>query len=209
MKRVFSFILGAVLLSVAMAVDLPDSAKLTLVSDTGVILGVGDVAEGRLTLTLEAGSEGFITLLIEGADGTVLALDGILTATGQVLITSEGQVEDLAASTVAAGGSVAVSFEERIAQGVEDITALPQPAQDGIAKAISNHEQAMLNAEEGKAHAGEGKPDTEPGDEADGDTEEDTEAGVEAEVGVGVSAGVGAETGVEAGANAGAGANLP
>lgn len=196
MTRVFSFILGALLLSMAWAVDLPDNARLTLVSDNSVVLGVGVLEDGKLTLTLEAGAEGFITLLIEGADGTIVSLEALLTATGQVLLTVEGGVEDLAVSAVAAGGEVVVAFEDRIAQGVKDITALPQPAQDGIAGAISNHEEAMVNAEEGKAHAG-GKA----GGEADG--EADVDADPEADAGADAEAKGGAETGAEnAGANA-------
>lgn len=205
MTRVFSFILGALLLATASAVELPDNARLTLVSDTGVVLGVGALEDGKLTLTLEAGAEGFITLLIEGVDGTIRSIDGLMTATGQVLLTVEGEVEDLAASTVEAGSEVVVAFEDRIAHGVEDITALPQPAQDGIAGAISNHEEAMVNAEAGKAHAG-GSPEGEADGEAGGDT--GSEAGADVETEAGAEAGdddSGAEVDVEIGVDVGIG----
>src|SRR5690606_31227161 len=112
MIRVLSAVVVALMLALASAVDLPDRARLTLVSADGVVLGIGEMESGRLTLTLEAGAEGAITLLINAADGTVLALEAELTASGQVLVTSEDGVEDLALATVAAGGEVILAFRE-------------------------------------------------------------------------------------------------
>lgn len=156
MKHVFSFIVGAVLLSTVWAAGLPNDSRLTFLSDSGIVMGVGVLHEGKLTLTLQGGFDGFITLLIEGADGTVVSQRGLITASGQVLLTTDGAVEDLAQLTEAAGGELNVTFEDRIAQGVKDIAALPEPAQAGIAGAISNHAEAQKKAAEGKAHAGVG-----------------------------------------------------
>lgn len=187
------------LLSTAWAIDLPNNGRLTVVSETGLVLGTGGVSDGRLTLTLEVGAEGFVTLLIEGSDGTILSLEGVVTASGQVVLDVDGEFQDLSAITVAAGGSAEVAFEDRIAHGVEDITQLPQPAQDGIAGAIANHEAAMENAAEGKAHAG-GNANAGSGGDDDQPEEADPETGGEVGVQVGLEVGVGASAGSQ-GAN--------
>lgn len=183
MKRVLSIIAVALFLSAASAVSLPDNAQVTLISESGVVLGFGTIAEGDLSLTLELGAEGFVTLLVEGADGTVVTVDGLLSSSGQVILTGEAGFEDLAETVVAAGGEVQVTFEDRIAA---DVDSLPQEAQDGIAGAAANYQEALESAAEGRAQAGAGADgEANVSENSEGRSDADADFEVDAEVGVG------------------------
>ncbi|MEX2534188.1 MAG: hypothetical protein WD273_01195 [Trueperaceae bacterium] len=205
MTRVFSFILTLLVLSTAWAFTLPEHARVTLISESGVVLGVGEITNGDLSLTLEAGANGFVTLLLEGVDG-IVSLEGVVTAGGQVLLTSKGEFEDLVATVEAAGGEAMVAFEARIAQGVDDVSNLTDEAQAGIDGAIENFGAATDAAAEGRANAGaagaagETRTGVDVDAEAEGriavgaDNSEDGRAEAEGSVEVGVGIGVGVGT---------------
>lgn len=125
--RLVSIVLVALVFSSAAAVDLPDYARLTLVSEDGVVLGVGQIADGDLTLTLQGGADGLVKLLIVADDGTILALDAMVTDSGSVMITQENSFEDLAMAVRAAGGAALVSYEEPIAPDLGNDTAVDTP----------------------------------------------------------------------------------
>lgn len=140
MKRISFVLVTALLLGTVGAEPFPDSGRVTLISDSGVVLGVGELEGGNLELSVDASASGFVTVLLEGEDGSVVSVDGMVTAEGQILLMSEGELEDFGASVEASGGSVAVTFEE-----------LPTEAQDGMAGAEANFEAAMENAAEAGA----------------------------------------------------------
>src|SRR5690606_4246776 len=110
-SRLLTSIVAAATLSVALAIDLPTHASLTLVSSDGVVLGVGQVAGGDVILTLQAGAAGDVKLLIVGDDGEILAFDAVITERGEVMVVRGEIVEDLAAAVRARGGSVLVTIE--------------------------------------------------------------------------------------------------
>jgi hypothetical protein len=191
MKRILSIITAALLLSAAAAVPLPDNAQVTLISESGVVLGFGTIVEGQISLTLELGARGFATLLVEGADGTVITIDSLLSSSGQVILTGEAGFEDLAESVAAAGGRLQVTFEDRIAA---DVDSLPQEAQAGIAGAAVNYQNALEAAAEGKAGVKAGV-DGEATASESSEGRSDAGAEVDVEIGVGIGVGIGIGSG--------------
>ncbi|MEX2536701.1 MAG: hypothetical protein WD273_13985 [Trueperaceae bacterium] len=179
MKRILSIIVTALFLTTASAVELPDNAQVTLVSESGIVRGFGTIVEGDLSLTLEMGAEGFVTLIIEAANGTVVTVDGLVSSSGRVILTGDAGFEDLAETVVAAGGEVQVTFEDRIAADVE---SLPQEAQDGIAGAASNYAEAQEKAAEGQVQA-----------EASASAGENAEGNANADVNIDVEVGAGSD----------------
>jgi hypothetical protein len=167
----------------------------TLISESGVVLGFGTIVEGQVSLTLELGARGFATLLVEGADGTVITIDSLLSSSGQVILTGEAGFEDLAESVAAAGGKLQVTFEDRIAA---DVDSLPQEAQAGIAGAAVNYQNALEAAAEGEAGVKAGVNAGVDGEATASESSEgrsDAGAEVDVEIGVGIGVGIGIGSG--------------
>ena len=120
-SRLLATLVAAVLISGAFAIDLPEHARLTLLSSEGVVLGVGQVTNGDLSLALQSGAKGDVKLLIVGADGDVLAFDAVLTESGSVMLAQGDSWADLAEAVRASGGEAQVWFEApaRERQGTE------------------------------------------------------------------------------------------
>lgn len=198
MKRILFIITTALLFSVASAVSLPENATVTLISEGGVVVGIGELVEGDLSLTLEVGANGFVSLLIEGEGGASVTLDGLVNGDGEVLVVSDGDFVGLSAEVEEAGGRADVAFSERIAQGLAEDAELPTEAVDGIATATENQAAALENAADGQANAGgsvdvEAEGSAETGDESSAAGAANADASVELDVNIGEDA---AEDGV-------------
>lgn len=151
MKHILITLATALFVTVASAVTLPEDASVTLTSDAGAVIGVGEITDGDLNLTIETGANGFITITFEGEDGAVVTFDGMIDADGKLLLVNEDELTDLATNVEEAGGEPEIEFEEDIAV---DVTSLPEEAQAGIAQAAENQAEAAENATEGEAQAG-------------------------------------------------------
>jgi hypothetical protein len=188
MKHMLTIAIAALLLAAASAAALPENATVTVIGEAGVEVGTGVIVDGILSVSLDAEASGYVTVRIETDDGLVLEVDGVIDAEGelQLLIEAEpidpGDIElivDLPEPTPIGG----------IGRGVEDIESLPQPAQDGMARAAENRAAAREKAAEartrGRGHEG---ADGHPGLGA----ERRAGGRVDAEAGVGLRIGIGA-----------------
>lgn len=93
-------------------------SRLTLVTSNGErIVGVGQVEDGRLTLTLESEFEGIAVLVVERADGRLETVDVLVESDGRIMLGEEGEFSELEQSLVATGLDLTVGRQPVTAEG--------------------------------------------------------------------------------------------
>jgi hypothetical protein len=98
--------------SSALAWSWDAGTRLTLVTSNGErIIGVGAVDETRVALTVSSGFAGFAVLVVEATSGALSTFDVVIDADGSILISDDGDFQDLRQSVDDAGLAYHVASE--------------------------------------------------------------------------------------------------
>jgi hypothetical protein len=98
--------------STALAWSWEAGSRLTLVTSNGErIIGVGAVGDGQLAMTISSGFSGFAVLVVEGVSGSLATFDVVVDADGSILISENGDFQDLRESVAEAGLGYRVAAE--------------------------------------------------------------------------------------------------
>jgi hypothetical protein len=98
--------------SSALAWSWDAGTRLTLVTSNGErIIGVGAVDERQVALTVSAGFSGFAVLVVEATGGALSTFDVVVDADGSILISDNGDFQDLRQSVDDAGLAYRVASE--------------------------------------------------------------------------------------------------
>lgn len=111
MKRSALVIVALAGLCVAAAGGPPEPASVVCFGDEGGLVGTGSIRDGRWGLELDAGASGFVRIVIAGADGRVLRLQGVLPPGGPLHLVLPGGLTP--ASTFAARHALAYQAHAR------------------------------------------------------------------------------------------------
>lgn len=83
------------LAAVALASSLPQSGTVVVTNDSGAQVGTGTIAQGQLTLTLDAGTSGLVTLTVTASNGETETFQAMVDASSQVTVVHDGSFEKL------------------------------------------------------------------------------------------------------------------
>lgn len=92
----------AMLGTVAFAQSLPQSGMIVVTSN-GTTVGYGDIENGTMSLELNAGVTGALTINITDPNGTQTVVNASVGASGSITVTAGGQQQDLASYVKSAG----------------------------------------------------------------------------------------------------------
>ncbi len=95
----------------ALAASLPSSGTVTVKNDSGIQVGTGTIANGKLSLSLASGTSGFVTITVTSANGSSQSYEAMVKAGGQVTVVNSGQLSDLS-SFAKTGGVDSVDVSE-------------------------------------------------------------------------------------------------
>lgn len=83
------------LAAVALASSLPQSGTVVVTNDSGTQVGTGTIAQGQLTLTLDTGTSGLVTLTVTASNGETETFQAMIDASGTVTVVHDGSFEKL------------------------------------------------------------------------------------------------------------------
>lgn len=185
MRKFVIMLVAVMLLGGASALELPFQGDFVLTVD-GVVVGTGELDEGKLKIQLADGTLGFDgVLVVVGDDGVVMEYEVSVGADGSVLLW--GSLVDLNQAVIDAGGEVHVEYDledtdvedanEDLLEATEEAAeALEDAAERAAEEAQDALEHAAEQAERDAEDAAEAAEDVE---EADADDEESADDGAE------------------------------
>jgi hypothetical protein len=155
MKKLLLTLFLTLGLSTAVAFELPSQADFVVISESGMVVGVGQVNGGTLTIEVLAGTNGFAKLLMVDADGGVQAADVMVNADGGVTLVLDSGFVSLDSLAVDAGVTYSTEVDAELSKSAEEVLAgLPEEAKAGIAGAAQHRADAAVRAEDARANAG-------------------------------------------------------
>jgi hypothetical protein len=131
----------------ALAASLPSSGTVTVKNDSGIQVGTGTIANGKLSLSLASGTSGFVTITVTGTNGSSQSYEAMVNAGGQVTVVNSGQLSDLS-SFAKTGGVDSVDVSET----TESQTSQAGPPESPDSAATTGPEDA--SSETGSASSG-------------------------------------------------------
>jgi|GEM_PF-5000863 len=202
MKRTLTLLFALLALgTIALAASLPSSGTVTVTNDSGTQVGTGTISNGHLSLSLDSGTSGFVTITVTDGSGNSQSYDAMVKAGGTVTIVAGNQFTNLP-DFAKSGGMDSVDVTEST---TNHASATGQQEKQDNAAAPNQEEQ---NAQAGDHSQGNGQvtgskqpgqgsggapsdnsPDNGSGTSASGDTStpQETETGGGDQVKVGTS----------------------
>ena len=198
----------------ALAASLPSSGTVTVKNDSGIQVGTGTIANGKLSLSLASGTSGFVTITVTSANGSSQSYEAMVKAGGQVTVVNSGQLSDLS-SFAKTGGVDSVDVSETTeSQTPESQTSQSRAAGDpgqpppparrtrvaGRQAGSQRQQQGSSASSSGSGPATNASSDSSPDSSASQDNQTETETGStsgddQVKVGANLSGGVSTHTG--------------
>lgn len=96
MKRTLTLLFTLLALGTfALAASLPSSGTVTVKNDAGTQVGTGTIANGHLSLSLDSGTSGFVTITVTDANGNTQSYEAMVKAGGTVTVVDGNQFSNL------------------------------------------------------------------------------------------------------------------
>lgn len=188
MKRTLTLLFALLALgTIALAASLPSSGTVTVTNDSGTQVGTGTISNGHLSLSLDSGTSGFVTITVTDGSGNTQSYDAMVKAGGTVTVVAGNQFTDLP-DFAKSGGVDSVDVTEST---TNHASATGQQEKQDNAAAPSQEEQ---NSQAGDHSQGNGQVtgSKQPGQDSSGassdnspDSSSDTSTSQEAETGSG------------------------
>lgn len=196
MKKYIVSILLAMLMGIGFTLELPEESTVTVTTEAGVVVGFGELDDGRLELSISEEAEGFLTLTFTNEEGQLVTVEVMVTEEGTLVVVDT--LTELGEEVAAGGGSSEISFvssaeiteelEEELSEDLEEELEEVLDREDGLDVADA---AAGENGAEGRATAREARDTARDardnrgapvGDEAEGSEDGDVEGEVEIEI---------------------------
>ncbi len=96
MKRTLTLLFALLALgTIALAASLPNSGTVTVKNDSGTQVGTGTISNGQLSLSLDTGTSGFVTITVTDAKGSTQTFEAMVKAGGKVTVVDGSQFSNL------------------------------------------------------------------------------------------------------------------
>jgi hypothetical protein len=210
MKRTLILLFALLALGTfALAASLPSSGTVTVTNDSGIQVGTGTIANGKLALSLASGTSGFVTITVTAADGSSQTYEAMVKAGGQVTVVDSGQLSDLS-SFAKTGGVDSVDVSETTESQTPDnqTSQAGQPetpdstaaGQEDASSQTGDASSGSSASSSGSGTASNASTDSSPDSSASQDNQTETETGStsgddQVKVGSNLSGGVSTHTG--------------
>ena len=194
--------------AVALAANLPQNGSVTVTNDSGAVVGTGTIANGHLSLQLQTGTSGFVTIAVTGGAAGSQTFQAMVDRSGDVTVMNNSQFQDLPAFAKAsgmAGVDVSESADAGAAGATDHASATGQTEKAANAAAPqqqTDNSQADSHSQGNGQVTGSKQPGQSGGSSDTAETETETHAQVGASVGSGDdSVDVGADVGTSTSSN--------
>ena len=177
MKRFLTTLIFVLAFGAALALELPQEAKLTVVSGT-TIVGVGELDEDGLELDLLAGFSGDVVVTATDEEGNIVVYDAtiVVTDSGVAVVVRDWDTlttVDLAEAVAASERELSISFVDTVE--AEDESEDAEDAEDESEDAEEDESEDNEDAEDESEDAEDESEDAEDESEDAEDAEDESE----------------------------------